>query len=131
MIAYEVYVNSEKVCTAGGSELSVLSAGVNFFPNRPDKLGPQLTVSGVVTVGGVDYEPEEFLHWGNRGLRPGDRVEIVIVEASKADEPISRDRPGRRGSGAEPGASPNGGPAMPAGNSGVLEGPPSGELGVS
>jgi len=119
MIAYEVYVNGERLCTAGGSELTALTAGVNFFPNRPDKLGPHLT------VGGGAYKPEEFLHWGNRGLRPGDRVEIRIVEASKADEPISRERPGQRGSGAEPGAAPDGGPATPPGNSAFGEGPPS------
>ena len=88
MIAYEIYLNGKKVCTAGGSELSVLTGAVNFFPNRSDQLGPLLTVSGVVS------KPEEFLHWAHRELRIGDSVEIRVIESSIVDEVIRRDRPG-------------------------------------
>ena len=96
MIAYEVYLNGEKLCTAGGAELTALTGTLTFFPNRPDELGPLLTVGGVVC------NPEEFLHWAHRGLRVGNRVEIRIVESSKADEPISRDHPGHASCSAEP-----------------------------
>lgn len=97
MIAYEVYLNGAKVCTAGGSELTALTGAVNFFPNRPDKLGPLLTVSGVVS------QPEEFLHWAHCDLRVGDRVEIRVVDATRVDKVISRDRPGHASCPAEPG----------------------------
>ena len=70
---------------------------VNFFPNRPDKLGPLLTVSGVVS------QPEEFLHWAHCDLRVGDRVEIRVVDATRVDKVISRDRPGHASCPAEPG----------------------------
>jgi hypothetical protein len=101
MIAYEVYVNGVKVCTAGGHELTALSGAVNFFPNRPDRLGPMLTVSGVIS------QPEEFWHWTHRELHVGDRVEIRVVESSRADDVVSKDRPGQGSCIGEPDAAGN------------------------
>ena len=102
MIAYEVYVNGEKICTAGGTELTALSGGVNFFPSRPDRLGPLLTVSGVIS------KPEEFLHWAHRELHVGDRVEIRVVETPQVDDAARRDRPGEGTCIAEPSGPANG-----------------------
>jgi hypothetical protein len=119
MIAYDVYLNGKRVCTAGGSDLMALTSAVTFFPNRLDKLGPLLT------VGGALVDQKEYLHWAHQELRVGDRVEIRIVDTIRVDEVLRRDRPGHMSCPAEPGASPNGGPATRAGDSGAGEGPPS------
>ena len=89
MITFDVYLNGEKVCTAGNLELTSLTAAINFFPKRyrHDKLGPTLSVGGVVS------QPEEFLDWAYRELRVGDRVEIQVVESSSADKVLRRHRP--------------------------------------
>jgi hypothetical protein len=89
MIAFDVYLNGEKVCTAGNNDLTSLTATVNFFPKRykHDQLSPTLTVGGVVS------KPEEFLDWVHRELRVGDRVEVKVVESSKADRVLRRRRP--------------------------------------
>ncbi len=81
MIAFEVHLNGQKVCTAGSDEVTSLTAVVNFFPKRyrRDKLSPTLRVSGVAS------RPEEFLEWAYRQLQVGDRVEIEVVESSTAD----------------------------------------------
>ena len=75
MIAFDVYLNGEKLCTAGGDDLTSLTAAVGFFPKRHkrDKLGPALGISGVVS------QPEEFLEWAHRELQAGDKVEIQGV----------------------------------------------------
>ena len=89
MIAFDVYLNGEKVCTAGNEDLTSVTAAVNFFPKgyRRDKLSPTLTVDGVAS------QPEEFLDWAYRELRVGDRVEIQVVESSTADKVLRRHRP--------------------------------------
>ena len=89
MIAFDVYLNGEKVCTAGNNDLTSLTATVNLFPRRyrRDKLSPTLHVSGVVS------RPEELLEWAYRKLRVGDRVEIEVVESSTADKVLRCLRP--------------------------------------
>jgi hypothetical protein len=89
MIAFEVYLNGEKICTAGSNEITSVTAAVNFFPKRynRDKLGPALTVSGVAS------RPEEFLDWAHRELRVGDRVEVQVVESYTPDKAFRTFRP--------------------------------------
>ncbi len=89
MIAFDVYLNGGKVCTAGSDDLTELSAAVHLFPrrHRRDNLGPTLAVSGVAST------PEEFLEWAHRQLRVGDKVEIEVVESITADEAHRRLRP--------------------------------------
>ena len=89
MIAFDVYLNGEKLCTAGGDELTSLTAAVGFFPKRykRDKLGPALSVSGVAS------RPEEFSEWAHRELHAGDKVEIQVVESSGVDKVVRCHRP--------------------------------------
>ena len=82
MTAFDIYLNGEKVCTAGGSELTALSSAVSLGPTYPDKKAV-LTVSGFL----ISSQAQEFLNWGHRDLRVGDRVEIQVVETSAVDKP--------------------------------------------
>jgi hypothetical protein len=89
MIAFEVYLNGKKICTAGGDELTSMTAAVSFFPKRykRDNLNPALSVSGVVS------RPEEFLEWAHRELETGDKVEIQVVDSLTSDKALRCHRP--------------------------------------
>lgn len=80
MIAFEISVNGEKLCTAGIGDKGVLSAIING-PKRPN-----------LSVGGLAND--EHLHWLEReagfGLKVGDEVTVRIVEADCVDEPVGR-----------------------------------------
>ena len=84
MIAYEVYLNGEKICVAGGRALTAVTGSVNYFPNRPDQLGPLLTVGAMV-------DQKEYLQWAHQSLRAGDKVEIRVVDLEEVDAPVRRD----------------------------------------
>jgi hypothetical protein len=82
MTAFDIYLNGEKVCTAGGGDLFALTAAVSLRPIYPEQKAV-LTVSGILGVS----QAQEFLNWGQRGLRVGDRIEIQVVETSAVDKP--------------------------------------------
>lgn len=97
MIAFKILVNGVQVCTAGAEDLGVLNAIVNAVgPLGRDAVGMRkdeapdvfLTVGGLTSRGG---EADEHLRWTeHKALAVGDRVEILIVDAGGADEPVSR-----------------------------------------
>lgn len=80
MIAFEVWVNGEKKCTAGVGDEGVLTVIVN----GPDH--PHLSVGGL--------SGEEHLRWLKRGfmLKVGDEVTVRVVETEAVDEPVDRYR---------------------------------------
>ncbi len=97
MIAFEIFVNGEQVCTAGAEDLGVLNAIVNAVgPLGRDAAGMKkkeladlfLSVGGLTSRGDTG---NEHLRWTeHKTLAVGDRVEIRIVDACEADEPVSR-----------------------------------------
>ena len=90
MIAFEIYVNGQKVCTAGSAGLDALTTGITF--SRP-KQPAQREAGTYLTIGGVVIEPEEIVNWDHRQLHIGDMVEVRVVDASEVDEPKTRDHP--------------------------------------
>jgi hypothetical protein len=80
MIAFEVWVNGEKKCTAGVGDKGVLNAIMNG-PSHPH-----------LSVGGLSGE--EHVRWLERNgeLKVGDEVTIRIVETDQIDEPVDRYR---------------------------------------
>lgn len=98
MIAFEIFVNDEKVCTAGvesdyGMLTSILSwtkRDVGRFPAevRSEVSSEELkmVVSGQKSLGGNDFEN---LQWKGRHLQPGDEVRIAIVDVDHVDAPES------------------------------------------
>jgi hypothetical protein len=89
MIAFEVFVNKVKVCTAGIGELeaivSYLACSVNQ-DGRPDE--PKITFA----VGGV--RDKKSYQWVYYEMLVGNRVEIRIVDTSKTDKPKELTCPG-------------------------------------
>ena len=82
MIAFEVYVNTVKVCTAGLDELELVSAALHSIVDldgRPDDRKLLFSVGGM--------KNKKMYSWVHYQLQKGNRVEIRIVDAKKTDEP--------------------------------------------
>ena len=89
MIAFEVYVNKVKVCTAGIAELEGVVASLVCRVDqdgRPDEKKITFMVGGV-----ADKKPYQ---WVSYDMLVGNRVEIRIVETSKTDPPKELTCPG-------------------------------------
>ena len=82
MVAFQVYVNTVKVCTAGIGELDAI---ISSLVTRIDQDGPPGPPKTNFHVSGVS-EKKPF-HWVYYDLQVGDRVEIRVVETDKIDPP--------------------------------------------
>ncbi len=90
MIAFDVYLNDQKLCRAGIGDRGVLSAIVAWAATtmstglRNEDLS--LNIGGLITPKG------EHVSWINqKSLAVGDKIEVRIVEADSADEHQRRD----------------------------------------
>jgi hypothetical protein len=82
MIAFEVYVNTVKVCTAGLDDLEFVGAALNCFANqdgRPEDRKIVFSVHGM--------KDKKMYKWVQYQMQKGNRVEIRIVDTKKTDEP--------------------------------------------
>ena len=96
MIALRVTVNGEHLCVAGTDDLAVLNAIVNAVGNlgaltkrqRADETpGIYLRVGGL--TGRAD-ERDDHLTWTDElRLKPGDKVEVHVLETSEAEPPVN------------------------------------------
>ena len=94
MIALRVTVNGEHLCVAGAEDMAVLNAMVNAVGNlgaltkrqRADETPViYLRVGGLT---GRANERDEHLTWTDEiRLKPGDKVEIQVLEISEAEPP--------------------------------------------
>jgi hypothetical protein len=82
VIAFEVRLNGQLLCTAGRADISVLSAVVNYMYRQP---------SLFASVGGLTQGtqgPGQHLDWlSNLPLSVGDEVSIRIVDVPTCDPP--------------------------------------------
>jgi hypothetical protein len=84
MIAFEIYVNGRKLCTAGTDGLSTVTAGAGFIlPKQPPGAEPVLHL----TVGGASVKPARVVTWGQHKLRVGDEVTIRVVDTPEVEAP--------------------------------------------
>jgi hypothetical protein len=82
MIAFEVFVNKVKVCTAGLGDLNAIISGLVCSVNqdgRPDEPKISFHVSGAAD--------KQAFNWVQYNCSVGDRVEIRIVETTEVDQP--------------------------------------------
>ena len=98
MIAFEIWVNGEKLCTAGvdtdfGMLTTVLSwarRDIRQLPAdmRAEVAGEELkmAVSGQKGLGGNKFEN---LQWQGRNLNVGDEIRVIVVDTDKVDPPIT------------------------------------------
>ena len=81
MRAFQVSVNSEKLCVAGIGDNGVLTSIVTL-----------VTRSGegdlILSVGGLYSQTEEHVNWiSQRPLSVGDEVQVKVVETNSVDAP--------------------------------------------
>ena len=98
MIAFDIFLNGERVCTAGvESDFGMLTAVFSWtkrdlamLPNEIRSEVPvedlKMIVSGQKSLGENRFEN---LQWQGRELQPGDDIRIRIVEADQVDMPES------------------------------------------
>jgi hypothetical protein len=82
MVAFEVYINKVKICTAGIDDFDAIVGNLVCAldkDGRPDK--PKISFHVIGTA-----DKESFC-WANNKLTVDDRVEIRIVNTSKVDKP--------------------------------------------
>ena len=87
MPVFHVYLNGEKVSTAGVGETGVLNTIVSWV-RREGRSEEELDLR----VGGLITPSDEHVRWLDRELKVGDEVSIRIAEDAPIDEPHSRER---------------------------------------
>jgi hypothetical protein len=87
IIAFQVAVNGEPVCTAGIDDFGVISAIMTWVGRRPEKSADGKSIEEELTfdVGGLDSTAAERLTWLKAELRVGDTVSIRVVDTDKVD----------------------------------------------
>jgi hypothetical protein len=82
MIAFEIYVNGLKVCTAGLDDLEFVGAALSSMVNpdrRPDERKLFFSVHGM--------KDKKMYTWLRYEMQKGHRIELRIVDAKQTDEP--------------------------------------------
>ena len=82
MKALEVFINGHRLCLAGVGKNGVLSTIVNW--TSTDNLGIH---DCDMSVGGMDCDTGEHLHWNVPSIGVGTEVLVRIVEAENVDPP--------------------------------------------
>lgn len=97
MIAFEVTVNGQRVCTAGIDEWGVLTAILSWVRRRSEQSedGSKVEEELTLDVGGLDSTTPEHLKWMVSALQVGDTVSVRVVETEVVDPPKER-RPQNR-----------------------------------
>ena len=96
MITFHVYLNGEKVSTAGVADTGVLGAHVSWvrrkgehtLAKKPNSVEEELRLE----VGGLITPSDEHVRWLDQHLKVGDEVRITIAEDAKVDKPRNRKR---------------------------------------
>ena len=83
MIAFDVYVNAEKVCTAGVGELAVVTSILTWRSSESQTAASSLKLD----VGGLTKRGGDAVRWTGRSIRVGDEIRIRVVEATAVDLP--------------------------------------------
>lgn len=83
MRAFEVYLNGERLCTAGIGDDGVLNAMVNHVKGHGhDEV--------FLRVGGLVSPTKEHVNWKGLHLKAGDEVRVRITDSDEVDEPEAR-----------------------------------------
>ncbi len=90
MLAFEVHLNGEKICTAGigapGVMTGIITWSLGDGKQRPKQEDLELQVGGLAGSSRTD----QYLDWLKRSLQRGDEVSIRVIEARKVDRPTKR-----------------------------------------
>jgi hypothetical protein len=86
MIAFELYLNGNKVATAGIDQ-GVMTIIANWVRSKQNGGDWQSGVS----IAGLDTRKSENLKWFRQDLTLGDEVRIRLVDSERIDSPLQRD----------------------------------------
>ena len=92
MIAFQIYVNDQYVCTAGVGDLGVLSAILTWVRRGPQNSRDGMSFEEELTIdvgglsGGVSSD------WLRRKLAVGDAVTVRVISADTVDKPSTTER---------------------------------------
>ena len=94
MIAFEVFLNGNKVCRAGVGDLGVLTTvlswvrreGRNTETREPGKIEEELTLN----VSGLLSSKNEHVRWSESKVTIGVEVRVRVVSAESVDPPDDR-----------------------------------------
>ena len=86
MIAFEVYINGQKRCTAGVGDIGVLSSLLSWRGRQPDRSGyiPDAEYLAL-DIGGLNATSDQHVRWIQQDIKVGDEIRIRIVETDKPD----------------------------------------------
>lgn len=101
MIAFEISVDGEKLCTAGVSDLGVTSVLASWVRRAARNAASGEPIPGGfeeelrLEVGGLTHDPDGAavqLKWLQEPLHVGQRITLAVVETNQVDPPRSRNR---------------------------------------
>ena len=92
MIAFEIFINGEKRCTAGIGSAGVLSSVLSWRGLQPyaDGRSPD-SESLVLDVGGMGGASRQHARWIEENIHVGDEIRIRVIECDKPDKPTKVD----------------------------------------
>jgi predicted DNA-binding antitoxin AbrB/MazE fold protein len=85
MVCFEVKRNGARLYTAGINSKCILSAIVTHVDVIDPGPKPRRTLD--LLVSGLNSETKQHMNWRRVDLKTGDRVEIRVIESTKADSP--------------------------------------------
>ena len=90
MLAFEVSVNGDRLCTASAANHCVLSAVLSWARRKPEVIN--------FHVGGVAADdPKRHVDWTTPTIGVGDEVRIRVIDTDTFDPPDRRYVPGEEG----------------------------------
>lgn len=92
MIAFEIFLNGERLCVAGIGDLGVLSAILTWTRvHREGKESEPPVEVLSLQVTGLD-NADQYPCWLHRAMTRGDELRVKIVETSCVDQPVHEGR---------------------------------------
>ena len=89
MIAFEVHLNGEKLCTAGLGDLGVISAILGWRGKQPYKDGTVPEGAALdFSVRGLTNPAGEHVEWAHPQVHIHDEIRIRIVDVDQVDPPF-------------------------------------------
>lgn len=91
MIGFEIWLNGERICTAGIDQIGSLNAIVTWAKRSDSTSDEELKLY----LGGLACDPEGndiYLKWLYRNLQINDEIKIKIVKTEQVDKPVIEKR---------------------------------------
>ncbi len=101
MIAFEVSIDSRKKCTAGVSDLGVVSVIATWVrrasrdPTSDQPIPGRFEEELTLDVGGLTHDADGAsvqVSWLRQSLKAGQHITLAVVDTGEADPPQTRER---------------------------------------